>query len=231
MKIGIFTDSHYSSHQVTEGSRLNSLSLGKIKKAYEYFRNEGCELVVSLGDLIDTESTVEKEIENLKQIAEVIKQSAIPTVCIMGNHDAFTLTPEQYYAVLGLEQPKNMHLDGVNLVFLDACYFKNGIHYAPGDSDWEDTFYPFADELRAELRKYSEPTYIFLHQSIDPAISEDHRLFNSKEMFDIISESGVVKTVFQGHYHHGMLSEYGGVKYITLKSMCEHDDSFEIFEL
>lgn len=231
MKIGIFSDSHYSSHEVTEGSRLNNQSLNKIKKAYEYFQEENCDLAVCLGDLIDTESTVEKEIENLRQIANVMSRSSVPTVCIMGNHDAFTLTPEQFYSVLGFEEPKSLHVNGVNLVFLDACYFKSGVHYAPGDSDWEDTFYPFAEELKAELQKYSEPTYIFVHQSLDPAIEDIYRLFNSEDIFNVIAESGVVKTVFQGHYHHGMRSEYDGVKYITIKSMCEHDDSVEIFEL
>lgn len=63
MKLGIFTDSHYSSSELTCGCRYNSRSLEKIKEAYRMFENEGCDLVLCLGDLTDTETTYEKECE------------------------------------------------------------------------------------------------------------------------------------------------------------------------
>ena len=73
MKIGIFTDSHYSSAEVSCGRRYNNKSLAKIKEAYAAFEREGCALAVCLGDLIDTEVTVELEVENLKKIDGVIR--------------------------------------------------------------------------------------------------------------------------------------------------------------
>ena len=68
MKMGLFTDSHYSSAEMTCGNRYNSKSLYKIKKAFEYFQNEKCDLVVCLGDLIDKEDDHKKEVKNLKEI-------------------------------------------------------------------------------------------------------------------------------------------------------------------
>lgn len=231
MKIGIFTDAHYSSKEVTCTNRLNNQSLRKIQEAYAYFEHNLCDVVICLGDLIDTEDTVEKEIENLSLIAEVIKKSSLPTVCLMGNHDAFLLPPQEFYSILGIEPPHRLCMDGKNLIFLDACYFKSGKHYAPGDSDWQDTYYPFADELKKELAALSSPAYVFIHQNIDPKIKQGHNLCNDGEIFNIIEQSGIVKAVFQGHYHPGKESEYNGIRYIALPAMCENESAYWVFTL
>ena len=116
-------------------------------------------------------------------------------------------------------------------VFLDACYFKSGVHYAPGDSDWKDTLYPFTAELESKLAASDVPTYIFMHQNIDPGIREDHRLSNAEELLRIIEKSGVVRAVFQGHYHPGQSSRQGGVDYIALPAMCENESAYWVYEL
>ena len=91
MRIGLFTDSHYSSQKVTCTNRYNSESLRKIKEGYDFFKKEKAELVICLGDITDKEDTKEKEIKNLLEIKEVIDASEIKTYILMGNHDAFTL--------------------------------------------------------------------------------------------------------------------------------------------
>lgn len=232
MKLGIFSDPHYSSQEVTsKPPRYNNKSLGKIKKAYEYFINEKCDLVVCLGDLTDTEETHEEEISNLKKIADVIKSCPIPTFCLMGNHDANVLTVEDFYSNIGLKEPKYIEMNGRHLIFLDACFFHDGRHYAPGGTEWIDTFVPNEEELKKKLKEIEAPAYIFIHQNIDPAIGADERIVNSNNIFNIIKESGVVKAVFQGHCHSGKRSEYDGIKYITLPAMCEHEGAFYIFEI
>ena len=231
MKLGIFTDSHYSSAELTCGVRRNNMSLGKIERAYEHFKKESCDLIVCLGDLLDTEPSVEMEIENLKQIAKIVKNCDIPSVFIMGNHDAFTLSPEEFYKNLGTEPPHDIKTDGKNLIFLDACYLNIGRHYAPGDHDWTDTYYPHTEELYKKLKEARGDTYIFVHQNIDPTVSPDHRISNSDDILHHINESGVVKAVFQGHCHWGSSYEEMGVKYITLPAMCEKEDGFFIFDI
>lgn len=231
MKIGIFTDSHYSSQAITCGCRYNNQSLRKIEEAYSFFERSGCELVICLGDLLDTEATVELERENLRQVKSVVKKSPIPSVIVMGNHDAFTLTPEEFYSILGIDAPNDIRCGGKRLIFIDCCYFKSGVHYAPGDSNWRDTYLPNADRFLADIQGSEEEIYVFLHQNIDPAIREDHRLFNSKELFEGIQKSGSVKAVFQGHFHGGCRSEYDGVKYITLPAMCESEGAFFVFDI
>lgn len=231
MKLGIFTDSHYSSQKVTCGNRYNSESLRKIKEAYAYFEQEQCDLIVCLGDLIDKENKPEKVIRNLEAVAEVIRSCPIPSVCLMGNHDGFALETETFYGILGTAIPEELALHGCRLLFLDTCYFKNGLHYMPGDTDWTDTYYPFAERLQEKLENMQEPCYVFMHQNIDPAIAESHRLWNWETIFRSINRSGVVKTVFQGHYHPGHRSEYDGVSYIALPAMCQNEKAYFIYEL
>lgn len=231
MKLGIFTDAHYSSASVTCTNRYNSKSLDKIKKAYEYFKAENAELVICLGDLTDTEKSHEKEVENLAEIAEVIKASGIKTICVMGNHDGFCYTLDEFYGILGGCKPEKLCVDGKNLAFVDACYFKNGRHYEPGDSDWEDTFYPFEKELEESLSKLDGDIYVFMHQNVDANIPENHRLYNAKALCDVFEKNGRVKAVFQGHYHPGFESENNGVKYVTLPAMCSLDEGWFVTEL
>ena len=230
MKIGIFADPHYSSAEITCGNRYNSQSLRKIRQAYARFAEEKCDLIVCLGDLTDTEETHETEFRNLKQIAEVIGSVDIPTVCVMGNHDAFAFTADEFYAILGDCRPRNIVQDGKQLIFLDTCYFKDGRHYAPGDSDWTDTFLPDPAALKARLSDTALDTYIFLHQNIDPDVREDHRLYNAAEVAVII-ENHNVKAVYQGHYHPGKHSVHNGVKYVTFPAMCEAEDRFYILNI
>ena len=52
MKIGLFTDSHYSTVEAY-GTRRPTLSLGKIRTAMEAYTAEGADLVICLGDIVD----------------------------------------------------------------------------------------------------------------------------------------------------------------------------------
>ncbi len=231
MKIGLFTDSHYSSQKVTCQKRYNSESLRKIKEAYDFFKKEGCRLVICLGDITDKEETREKEISNLLEIKAVIDESSIKTYIMMGNHDAFTFTEEEFYSHLGEDKkPQDVFNENENLIFIDACYFSDGRRYMPGDTDWEDTFYPYAAELSDKLSRAKGHTVVFMHQNIDPFIREDHRLSNDGDLRRILEESGKVKEVFQGHFHNGAKKFYNGIKYNALKAMCENEGAYLILD-
>lgn len=231
MKIGFFTDSHYSSQEITCGNRYNSQSLRKIREAYRAFEQAQCDLVICLGDLIDKEVSHELEVENLKKVAEVIHGSFVKTFCVMGNHDAFALTPDEFYGILVGCKPKTIEKDGKKLLFLDACYFKSGQHYQPGDTDWTDTFYPYLEALQTQLTDAEEEIYIFLHQNIDPNIQRNHCLFNMEQINTLLSQSGKVKTVYQGHYHKGYESSHNGIRYKAFPAMCEREGVYFIEEI
>ena len=231
MKIGLFSDSHFSSAEVTCGNRYNNQSLRKIGEAMRTFAAEKCDLVIILGDVTDTEPAREMEEANLRRIAQVLDQSGMETVCMMGNHDAFVFTPDDFYGILGEKyRPKTISRGGMNLLFLDACYFKSGVHYKPGDTDWTDTFYPHAQQLRETLERCDGDAVIFIHQNVDPEIREDHCLHNAAQLREIFEASGKVKTVYQGHYHWGHELTHNGIAYVTLAAMCENENAWRIVE-
>ena len=267
MKVGIFTDSHYSSQEITCGKRYNSQSLRKIREALCAFQAEGCKLVICLGDLIDHEGDHEKETQNLIQVSNLFreftllsreKEDSADTVpmkilCMMGNHDAFTFTREEFYGILGEEfLPRTIFIsvaDGQisapskTLFFLDTCYFSDGRSYSPGDTDWTDTFLPDAEALRQELETMNDEelrrkteaadgeAIIFLHQNIDPEVRADHCLSNAETVRRILEESGRVKTVYQGHFHPGHETEVNGIRYVTFPAMCEAEGAWFVIEV
>lgn len=233
MKIGIFTDSHYSSAELTCGKRFNSRSLGKIQEAMRYFEEQGCEWVLCLGDLIDHEDEHEKVMSNLRQVAEVFHASSLPVISLMGNHDGFALTQDEFYGVLGEAcRPRTMELENTTLLFLDCCHTSDGVHYAPeGSHDWTDAFLPHPEELQKTLAEAQSPVCLFMHQNVSPGIRSDHCLTNAWAVRRIIEESGKVKRVYQGHYHPGQTETSHGVEYITFPAMCEQEEARFIIEL
>lgn len=231
MRIGLFTDSHYSSAPLTCGNRYNNQSLRKISEAMRFFGDEKCDLVIILGDVTDTEPSRDMEEANLRQIAQVLDASGMDIICMMGNHDSFVFTQDDFYSILGQKyRPHSFAEDGVNLLFLDACYFKTSVHYMPGDYDWTDTFYPHVEQLRQELARCRGPVYVFMHQNIDPEIREDHCLNNAMQLREVFEQSGKVKAVYQGHYHWGHRFEHNGIDYVTLKAMCENENAWCIID-
>ena len=229
MRLGIYADPHYSSREVTCGKRRNSMSLEKIRDACRFFERENCDLAVCLGDLIDSEDDHEREIENLGKVAGVIGSCAVPTVCLMGNHDAFAFTEEEFYGILGAgRKPSERVSGGVRLVFLDACYFSSGARYMPGDSDWTDAYFPFEEELRRAVAASEEDIYVFSHQNLDPAAEKRHLISNADRINEILAGCGKVRAVYQGHYHPGIVSVRDGIRYVTFPAMCENENAFFI---
>ena len=232
MKIGLFSDPHYSSQELTGGNRRNNLSLGKMRAALERFAAAGCDRAICLGDLTDTEDTKEQEIANMRQIAALFSDFSMPITVVMGNHDAYVFTADEFYDLLGGCEPVDIHEEGKHLLFLDTNYTAQGVKYTPHGFHWDDVGLPNPDNLREQLAALDGDVHIFMHQNIDPAIpAQDHRLANADEVCAIIEGSGKVKAVYQGHYHWGNRSHRGGVAYITLPAMAVYEDTEIIIEV
>ena len=232
MKIGLFSDPHYSSQDLTCGNRRNNLSLGKMRDALAYFAAQGCDRVICLGDLTDTEDTKEKEIENMGEIAALFAEFALPVTVVMGNHDAYVFTAEEFYCLLGGCEPTSIHEGNTHLLFLDANYTADGVRYTPHGFHWYDVGLPDPTALQGQLAALTGDVYLFMHQNIDPDIpAADHKLANAEEVCRIIEESGKVRAVYQGHFHWGNTSRRNGVDYITLPAMAVYDDTCRMIEV
>jgi predicted phosphodiesterase len=224
MIIGLLSDPHYSSATITCGKRYNSLSFEKLRMAFDHFAETGCELVILLGDITDTEPTHEIEADNLRKLSSLMDNYPFRIICLMGNHDSFVFSSDEFYSLIGQShRPRPITIGNTSLYFIDACYFSDGRHYAPGDSNWKDTFYPHTTALSTDLKTLNGDIWVFMHQNIDPDIPCDHRLSNASELCHIFEENGNVRIVFQGHYHPGNISTHSGIEFITLPAMCEND--------
>ena len=220
MKIGIFADSHYSTKELSCDTRRNSLSLSKLTAAAKELSE--CELIVCLGDLIDTDTNHEQETQNLKDIAMFLNSFKIPVICVMGNHDAFLFTSEEFQEITAfIVAPYHFEADGKQLIFLDASYTKSGIHYTPGDVDWTDTDIPYHTDIEGWLNESDLPAYVFTHQNLDPSLPENYQIHLAEKIRSIFEASKKVKAVYQGHYHHGNTNQINGIDYITLNALCE----------
>ena len=94
MKLGLFSDSHYSSAELTCGKRHNRKALERMERVLQQFAKEQCDLVICLGDVIDKEAEHAQEVENLKKVSALFSQYSMPIFALMGNHDAFTFETE-----------------------------------------------------------------------------------------------------------------------------------------
>ena len=230
MKIGIYSDPHYSSQEITGGNRYNSRSLDKMRGAYRDFEEAGCDLIICLGDLTDTEDTKEREIANMREIAAFFAACPIPTVVVMGNHDAYVFEPEEFYDLLGGCEPTDRVVDGKALMFLSANHNPDGSPYHPHAFHWYACHLP-TEDLAARLEAATGDVHVFLHQNLDAACPDDHRPHNADEACRILADSGKVKTVYQGHYHWGADTQKDGIRYVTLPAMCCFDNTHKIIEI
>ncbi len=230
MKIGIYTDPHYSSQELTGGNRYNSRSLDKMKTAYRDFQAAGCERIVCLGDLTDTDESREREVDNMRQIAALFAACPIPTTVVMGNHDAYVFEPAEFYALLGGCEPRDYSGEGKTLLFLNANHNPDGSPYHPHAFRWDECYLP-TEGLRERLDAARGDVYVFLHQNLDAACPADHRPRNAEEVCRILADSGKVKAVYQGHFHWGADTQRDGIRYVTLPATCCYEDTHRIIEI
>ena len=230
MKIGIYTDPHYSSQELTGGNRYNSRSLDKMKTAYRDFQAAGCERIVCLGDLTDTDESREREVDNMRQIAALFAACPIPTTVVMGNHDAYVFEPAEFYALLGGCEPQDVVMGNTTLLFLNANHNPDGSPYHPHAFRWDECYLP-TEGLRERLDAARGDVYVFLHQNLDAACPADHRPRNADEVCRILADSGKVKAVYQGHFHWGADTQRDGIRYVTLPATCCYEDTHRIIEI
>jgi len=230
MKIGLYTDPHYSSQEITCGNRYNSKSLDKMRDAYRDFEAAGCDMVICLGDLTDTEDTKEQELCNMRKIADFFAACPIPTTVVMGNHDAYVFEPAEFYALLGGCEPRDVVMGNTTLLFLNANYNPDGTPYHPHAFQWDECYLPTVG-LRERLDNAEGDVFVFLHQNLDAACPDDHRPRNADEVCRILADSGKVKAVYQGHFHWGADTERDGIRYVTLPAVCCYEDTHRIIEI
>jgi len=221
VRVGLITDMHYAD-KPPAGSRHYRESLDKLAVAAEQMKDLQPDLMVELGDFIDSASSVPKEKEHLQTIFEQFTKLPGEKHCVLGNHCVHTLTKAEFLA--GVEQEKSYYSfdrNGFHFVVLDSCFRSDGVPYGRQNFKWTDPNIPAAelDWLRTDLDSTKNKTIVFAHQRLD--VSDNHGVKNCKQVRSVLEDSGKVLAVLQGHSHKNDHNEIGGIHYCVHVAMVE----------
>ncbi len=225
MKLGIFTDLHYTKHP-QKGREFTATAPERVQKAMKAFDEEKVDAVICLGDIVDKGADHAEELSCWQEILTEIKKYPYPFYCVPGNHDYEVMIGEEFSTVSGMPKyPFFVDVAHSRLIFLDACYRFSGKRYDEAGMVWTETMIP-KDQLcflEKTLSDTDRPCYLFLHQNLDKAIDKDYHIKSERKIRRILKKSHKVKAVFSGHYHAGAYNVIGGIKYITVPSMTDTD--------
>ncbi len=227
MKIGIFTDPHYCRAEVYCRTRRPSLSLKKVKEAAEHFAGEKVSLIICLGDLVDSCESHDEAVRCLGELMEPVKECGIPFRLVQGNHDYLDCRPEDFEKHSLRLPPYTEVFGDVRFIYLDANYRSSMKRFDAEGVEWTDSnLPPFETEfLRDTLARSKERCVVCVHENLDPNVETHHIIRNSAEIRRIISDSGKVTHVLQGHYHPGAENVIDGIIYRTFPAMCEGEEN------
>jgi len=221
VRIGLVTDLHYADKDPWY-NRYYRDTLTKLAAAAKDFAAIKPDFVIELGDLIDSGLSVDAEKGHLKRIAKELALLPGPHHYVLGNHCVDNLTKAEFLEIVGQKSSYySFDINGCHFVVLDACFTSKRLPYGRKNSTWTDANIPSAeiDWLKADMQRTPNKTVVFLHQRLD--VEPPYGVKNAPEIRKILSDSGKVLAVLQGHYHKGDLKEIDGIHYCTLKAMIE----------
>ena len=219
IRLGLLTDLHYAD-LAPAGDRHYRESLTKIREAVSRFSELKIDRAIELGDFIDAAPTVEGEVKNLKTIEREFSRLTCPRHYVLGNHCVYTLTKEEFLANSGAQQSfYSFDHQEIHFVILDACFRSDGKPYGRKNYDWTDANLPDRELqwLKADLKKSSSPTVVFVHQRLDT--KQPYGIRNAAQVREILEQSGQVLAVFQGHNHINDYKAINKIHYVTLNAM------------
>ncbi len=221
VRVGLITDLHYAD-KPPGGSRHYRETLGKLAAAAKQLQGDQPDLMVELGDFIDSAKSVSKEKEHLQTIFEQFSKLPGDKHHVLGNHCVHTLTKAEFLAGVGQEKSYySFDRNGFHFVVLDSCFRSDGEPYGRQNFEWTDPNIPAAELewLRADLDRAQGKTIVFAHQRLD--VENNFGVKNCKQVRSILEDSGKVLAVFQGHSHKNEHQVIAGIHYCVLVAMVE----------
>ncbi len=180
---------------------------------------------IQLGDLIQDEG-LENDRENFRNAVSVFSQTTIPFHHVVGNHDTVNISHKEMGELLNNEcLYYSFDVDDVHIVILHSY---NPVPETPGiivpseQMEW----------LKSDLNETDKPALIFIHHSLadqdltgNPWFagrSELALIDNRADVRELISASGKVVAVVNGHLHWNQVELHNGIPYITVQSATEN---------
>ena len=210
-KIGLVTDIHYDG-----GAR----AMNRLYEAIGALNAGGVDAMVVMGDLVNGANELHAK-RLLREVSALCNAFKGATYFMHGNHDLDYLSKAQFYSALGRAgDASRFHFEqgGYDFICIDGNFSPDETAYDHGNFIWQKAFLPEEqlDWLRGRLAASLLPVIIISHQRIDHETK--FAVQNHQEVREMISLSGKVKAVFQGHNHEDDLRLIEGVSYYTLSA-------------
>jgi alkaline phosphatase len=237
LRIGVVTDVHaHDANSPTEHKVMTNYA-PRIAAFVEAMTAWPADAVFELGDFVNGAFVMGVPLGDPARIAGILDTAVAdlarwggPTHFVLGNHDIYDLSKSEFLAAVGASATTwSFDLGGFHMIGLDPQFGKTGVDY--GHSFWivQGTIPPAEIAwLRQDLAATTLPTIVFIHQPLDVAFETEAggpTVSNNTAVQGILSQSGRVIAVFQGHSHENRHTVLDGVHYITFAAMVDYDVS------
>ena len=223
LRVGMIADVHHADYPSRgrpggpDNLNLYRQSMEKFREAVGKFKDEKPDFVVELGDFIDKAETLEEETEHLRNIEKVYAEVPCERHYVLGNHCVDALIKDEFFDITEARAPHYSYdAGGFHFVVLDSCFTEELEPYGRSNWDWTNANLPPEQLawLEKDLARTGLPTIVLAHQRLDGDTRYDVR--NAGAARKIMTESGKVVAVFQGHSHRNDYRQVDGIHYVTL---------------
>jgi 3',5'-cyclic AMP phosphodiesterase CpdA len=237
VRIALFTDSHVHDTDSPVERKVMTNYAERLGAFVDGANAWPADTAIELGDFVNGAFVMGPGYGDPTRIGGLVEEGLAslsglqsPMHYVLGNHDLYDLSKNEFLVAVGQEAAYyGFDLGGFHFVILDAEYNH------PDESNFDHVFMrvkcrvpvPELDWLRADLAQTVLPTIVCIHQPLDAEFDANAGgppVVNNAEVRQLLSESGVVVAVFQGHDHGNVYTELDGIHYVTFAAMVDHTE-------
>jgi len=236
LHLGIFADLHaHDTDSPGEGKVMTNYA-ERLMACVEAMNAWPADLVIQLGDFVNGNFVMGAPMGDPARIVDILDQAEAiyaqvnaPRYYVLGNHDVYDLSKEEFLERVGASSLYlSFDTGGYHIVILDAQFNKKGEDL--GHAGWVVQGNIPQDELdwlQEDLAATNKPTIVCVHQRLDVdfhLLSGGPQILGNKEVQKILEGSGVVIAVFQGHDHENNYTLINGIHYLTFEALVNEEE-------
>jgi alkaline phosphatase len=226
IRLALIADAHVGPEKMYEGQvrKLSRNSLPYLSQLADEINNSvKPDFVVQLGDLIEDSESWREDCDNYRLGLSAFERLNMPVLNVIGNHDQVNLSNSD---LCRLSMRNNLYYSADLSGFHCVVLFSSSVAHTDITISTEQRLW-----LAADLAATDKPTLVFLHHPLDDQDLRGNVWFAKYPRYcfvedrhgirQILSDSGKVVAVFNGHVHQNNISTIDGIHYVTVQSLVE----------